>query len=492
MPGGRSRLRCMCCCAATLWLAGCAVGPDFKRPEAPDLKKYTAETVNLAAAGSEDKQSLGIGKKISGQWWQLFKSKRLDAVLDQAITQNLTLFAAKSTLDQARDAVDQSVGGLWPHVQLTAGASRQQTNQAALGINSPHVVSNLYTVGPNVSYTLDLFGGVRRQVEQQEALAEYQEYQLDAAYLTLTGDVVTQAIAIASAREQMKAASEIIADDERYVKLISDQLAVGEATRTDLEQARSQLTADRTLIPPLVQQVNVAKHALAVLVGKAPAQWLAPDFDLAEFALPPELPLTLPSELVHQRPDILSAEAQLHAASAAVGVATAQLYPNITLSGSFAQQALSTSNLFTGASSIWSLGSQLTAPIFQGGALTAQKQGAVDAFKSKAATYQQTVITAFAQVADVLTALQYDAQFLTQEREALESAARSLQLSRQTFGRGSITVLQVLDAARQYEQARLAYIKAKAQRYLDTSQLFNAMGGGWWEWRAVDASAAAH
>jgi NodT family efflux transporter outer membrane factor (OMF) lipoprotein len=487
LPSARHR-RVTAAVSSAALLAGCMVGPDFSHPETRQPDGYTSENLNLeTAAGREDKQSLAIGKKISGEWWRLFHSTRLNRVLEEALAGNLNLAAAKATLAQARDAVDQAAGALWPHAQLTAGVSRQQTNQASLGINSPHVVSNLFTVGPNVSYALDLFGGTRRQVEQQEALAEFQEYQLAAAYLSLTGDVVTQAIAIASAREQVKVIRDIIADDEKNVKLQGDLLALSEATRTDVEQARSQLTADRTLLPPLRQQQSVARHAMAVLIGKAPSEWTAPDFDLSEFTLPDELPLSLPSELVRQRPDILAAEAQLHAASAAIGVATAQLYPNITLTASFAQQALSPGNVFMGASSIWSIASQLTAPIFQGGALEAQKQGAVDAFVAKSAGYQQTILTSFGQVADVLTAIENDAQLLDQQRSASESAGTTRQLIGETFRTGSVTVLQVLDAERQYEQARLGYTKAKAQRLLDSAQLYNAMGGGWWDWRAKES-----
>lgn len=475
-----------------LILGGCAVGPDFTRPEARQPDGYTAENVDLAkASGQVEKQSLAVGKKVSGEWWQLYHSKRLDRVLAEAIAGNLTLVAARATLAQARDSVDQAAGALWPHAQLSAGVSRQQTNQATFGVNSPHVISNLYNIGPNVSYALDIFGGTRRQVEQQVALAEFQEYQLDAAYLTLTGDVVTQAIAIASAREQMTVVHEILADDEKNLQLLSELLALRQATRTDVEQARSQLTADGALLPPLRQQVSVAKHALAVLLGRPPAAWAAPDFELSEFTLPDELPLSFPSELVRQRPDILAAEAQLHAASAAIGVATAQMYPNITLSASFAQQALSPGNVFTGASSIWSIASQLTAPIFQGGALEAQKQGAVDAFKAKAASYQQTILTSFGQVADVLTALENDALLLDQQRSASQSAETARQLIRETFRGGGVTVLQVLDTERQYEQARLGYAKAKAQRLLDSAQLLNAMGGGWWDWRSKDVDAHA-
>jgi NodT family efflux transporter outer membrane factor (OMF) lipoprotein len=490
-PSTRPRHLAFAASVASL-LAGCAVGPDFSRPDANAPNGYTAEKLDLQeAAGAEAKQSLAIGKKISGSWWQLFHSKQLDEVLNLALADNQDLAAAQATLAQAKEAVDQSAGALWPHVQMTAGVGRQQTNNASSGFDSVHSDFSTYTIGPNVSYALDIFGLNRRQVEQSAALAEAQEYQLAAVYLTLCGNVVNQVIAIASVRQQIAIVNEIVADDDKNVKNVSELLSLGESTRTDVEQARSQFTADRATLPPLQQQLSVAKHALAILIGRAPAEWVAPDFDLAEFTLPEELPLSVPSELVRQRPDILSAEAQLHAASAAIGVATAQMYPQINLSASFTQQIVDPANLFSGAGSIWSVAAQLTAPIFQGGTLAAQRRGAVDAFNAKAATYKQTVLTSFGQVADTLTAIDNDAQLLDRQRSAQDSAATTRQLIQETYRGGGVTILQVLDSERQYAQARLGYTRARAQRFTDSAQLFNAMGGAWWDWRNSEPAAAA-
>jgi NodT family efflux transporter outer membrane factor (OMF) lipoprotein len=334
-----------------------------------------------------------------------------------------------------------------------------------------------------VSYALDPFGGNRRRVEQEGALAEYAGYQLDAAYLTLTGNAMTQALNIASAREQIKAVEQIIADDEENLRLMQTALNGGEGTQLDVRTQQSQLEADRTLLPPIRQQVSVARHALSILLGRLPAQWVPPDFDLSEFTLPSELPVSLPSDLVRQRPDIIASEAQLHAASAAIGVATAQLYPNIDLSASFSQAALRTSTLFNGASSIWAVSAQLLAPVFHGGALIAQKRGAVDAFDAALADYKQTVLTGFGQVADVMQALAHDAQLLEVQRRALQSAEESMRLTRATHQVGNVGALQVLEAQRLTEQARLGYVRAMAQRYLDTVQFLTAMGGGWWNWK---------
>lgn len=473
-------------------LAGCTVGPDFKHPEVAPSNGYTSEKLDLqAAAGKEAKQGLAIGSKISGQWWELFHSDRLNAVLADALVANQTLLAARASLEQAQSAINAAAGAFWPHVQMTTSVSRQQGNGASSGFDSVHNDFSLYTIGPNVSYNLDIFGLTRRQVEQQQALAESREYQLDAAYLTLCGNVVNQVITIASVRQQIEIYREIIGDDQRNLNNVSQQLALGEATRFDLEQARTQLNTDRAALPPLQQQLSAAKHALATLVGKSPAEWVAPDFDLSEFNLPGELPVSVPSELLRQRPDILDAEAQLHAASAAIGVATASMYPRVDLSATFTQQAVDPANLFTGAGSIWSIAAQLTAPIFQGGTLEAQRKGAIAQFKAQAANYQQTVLTSFQQVADTLTQIQNDAQLLDEQRAATESADAARVLVQETYRGGGVTVLQVLDAERSYAQARLGYTRTRGQRLVDSAQLFNAMGGGWWDWRAKDMEMSA-
>ena len=318
-------------------------------------------------------------------------------------------------------------------------------------------------------------------MEQAAALTENQRYQLAAAYLTLTGNVVTQAIAIASINMQIGAVQDIIAEDERNLRLVQLKFDAGKAARSDVLAAESQLANDRVLLPPLKQLLSRAQHALAVLIGKFPGTWSAPDFDLNELILPAELPVSVPSALVHQRPDILAAEAQLHASSAAIGVAASQLYPNITLSGSIGTQALATGNLFQASNQFWNLVASLTAPIFHGGALEAQKQAAIYAFQASAASYQQTVLTAFGQVADVLRALTDDADLIAAQKKALDITLESLSLQRLSYSAGKSDLLLLLDAERAYQQARLGYGRAKAQRFLDTALLFVAMGGGWWQ-----------
>jgi NodT family efflux transporter outer membrane factor (OMF) lipoprotein len=452
------------------------------QPKAPVEKAYEADgTPNPPTPGKgETAQHFALGKKVADDWWTLFQSKPLDDVLHQAVAGNLTVAAAQANLAQARETVNAAAGGLYPHVGFAASAERQRFNFAALGINGfPPEIFNTYTIGPQVSYDVDPFGGIKRRVEQQAALALADEYRLDGAYLNVTGNVVSQAVAIASVRAQMQAVDDIIASDAENLKLVQTEFKAGEATQIDIESATSQLATDRTLLPPLRQQLSVARHALAILVGKSPADWTPPDFDLADLVLPDEIPVSLPSALVHQRPDIMVSEAELHAATAGIGIATAALYPDLTLSGMFGQSGAKANQLFVPAANVWSIAAQLSAPIFEGGTLEAQKHAAEHAFDASYANYQQTVLTAFGQIADLLQALDHDAEQLQQQGLALESADASLRLTRKTYSVGAAGLLQVLDAQRLYEQARLGYVRARAQRYVDTVQLFVAMGGGW-------------
>ncbi|MGH7091238.1 MAG: efflux transporter outer membrane subunit, partial [Stellaceae bacterium] len=311
--------------AVAALLASCTVGPDFERPAPPATKTYAPGGPQpLASPGSgEPQQQLAVGAKVTAEWWDLFRSPQLTSVLKDAIANNGTLAAAKATLAQAREQFAQSQGTLYPQLDFNANASRQRSSLLSLGVNQLGPIDNLYSIGPSVSYALDIFGLNRRRTERQEATAQYEEYQLDGAYLTLTGNAVKEAITIASTRAQIATVDRIIGEDQQTLDLVQREFQVRNKTVADVESARTQLASDRALLPPLEQQLSVAQDALAVLTGKAPGDWLPPDFALAQFTLPQELPLTVPSALVRDRPDILAAEAQLHEASADIGVATA-------------------------------------------------------------------------------------------------------------------------------------------------------------------------
>jgi NodT family efflux transporter outer membrane factor (OMF) lipoprotein len=463
--------------ACILGLGGCAVGPNFTRPTAPSAARYTADTPRgEGATASDTAQHIALGREIEGNWWALFRSDTIDHIVKQAVEHNRSLVASKATLAQAQELALAQAGSQYPQVDLTAGVGRQQYGSQFLGgIGIPPFT--YFAVGPTVSYTLDYTGGVARSVEQQYALAEVERHQLDAAYLTVTGQAVMQTLAIASARAQIATVETILAQDRDNLRLVQTAFDNGSVAREDVVSAQSQIANDMTLLPSLRQDLARARHALSVVLGRVPDSELPPDVDLAQITLPLEVPVSLPSELAHRRPDILAAEARLHAATSAVGVAQSNLYPKIQLSATAGQQSLKADQLFDRASNAWSIVSGLTAPIFDGGTLRAEKRAAVDAMHASAAGYEQTVLEAFAQVADLLEALDHDAQQLDAQAQAQQAAQSSLDLARASYSEGNAGVLLVLDAERSYQQARLGYVRAVVQRYMDTVQLFLALGG---------------
>ena len=468
------------------------------RPAAPAVGGYENGPVPLPAPGGSDPaQRFADGAAVAQQWWEAFRSPALAETLTLALAGSPTLASAQAALAQAEELVvaaragylpqiDASLAGSREHeVSLTGGSSTSGRRGTSVGSS---LVTNMFSVGALMSYTPDLFGRNRRTVEQQAALAETQRYQLGAAYLTLTADAVSQALTIATTLAEIKATQDIIAADEHNLELVRISFEAGLVARTDVLSAESQLAGDRTLLPPLQQQLSVARHALSVIAGKTPAEWTPPDFELDALALPGLLPVTIPSELVHDRPDILAAEAQLHAASAAIGVATAQLYPSLTISPAWAFQAVATGGPVAAPSILAGIAGSLTQPLFHGGALAAQRRGAVDAYEAQLGTYRQTVLVAFGQVADVLRALEHDAELLGAESAAVTSSAASLELAQEAYAAGRGTLVQVLDAQRLSAQALLGYARARGQRYLDTALLFEAMGGAAQSWLQARAT----
>jgi NodT family efflux transporter outer membrane factor (OMF) lipoprotein len=494
-PRGRGR-RAAWGAVVGLLLTGCTVGPNFTRPPAPAVSGYTQEPVTLPPPGGTDiEQRFVIEAAVARQWWELFRSPQLNETIALALTGSPTLASARATLAQAEAVVAQVRGVYYPQVDLAGTANSSSTRETTdASARRPSTTTgatiNVFSFGPLLTYDPDIFGHNRRFVEQEAALAENQRYQLAAAYLSLAAGAVTQAVIIASTRAQIQAAEQVIATDEHNLELVRIEFEAGAVAMTDVLLAQSQLASDRTLLPPLRQQLDVARHALSVLVGESPAEWSPPDFDLAALTLPAELPVILPSELIHQRPDILAAEAQLHAANAAVGVATALLYPNVTLSAAWTVERAVREGpgLLDTTSLITSLAGGLTAPLFHGGALEAQRRAAVAAFEAQLATYRQVLLLAFGQVADTLRALQNDAELLRAQIAALTTSEASLKLAQDAYSAGRGSLIQVLDAQRLYQQALLGYVRAKAQRYQDTVLLFQTMGGASQDW--LEAAAA--
>jgi NodT family efflux transporter outer membrane factor (OMF) lipoprotein len=459
----------------SLLLTACVAGPNFVPPKAPESTRYTTEELpNLdLATKTADANGAAAAAPV---WWSAFNSPKLDETVRTALTGNRNLQVAKASLVQARELYGASRGARLPEVSLDAGGARNKYGAAFLGgFQLPPFTA--YTVGASVSYILDYTGGVKRSIEEQNAFAEVKEHELSAAHLSLTGNVVLQALAIASARAQIRAVEGILDEDSRNVDLVRKALDEGSVARVDLLSAESQLAQDQTLLPPLRQELSVARHALAVLVGQAPGNWSPPDFELEDFLPPSALPLSLPSELARRRPDILAGEAELHAATAAVGVATANLYPQIKLTGALSQQALNVGDLFDGKSNAYSIAGNLTAPLFNGGRLRAERRASEAAMLAALAKYEQTVLTAFGQVADVLAALEHDAEQTTAQQRALDVAESNLSLTRESYSAGNVGVLQILDAERLAQRARIGVARARAQRMQDTAELIVALGG---------------
>jgi NodT family efflux transporter outer membrane factor (OMF) lipoprotein len=462
------------------------MGPNFAPPAAPPDKSYDAlGDAPLPAAPGEPVQRLTIGQKIAADWWTLFQSPAINETIAQALAGSPDLAAAKARLTAAQEIVAAARGGLLPQVDVAAAAERQRQNYAAFGLHFPPAIFNTFSVGPAVSYSIDPFGKVRRLVEEREAQAAFADYELDASYLALTGTVVSDALTIAALDAQIRASEEIVAEDDQTLGLVRQQAHVGIASDADVARAEAQLAGDRMALPPLRHRMSTVEHALSILTGRSPAEWTPPRFTLESLTLPGALPLTLPSQLVRNRPDILAAEAELHAASAAIGVATAAEYPDITLSASATQIALETAKFFTTAGSVWNVAAGVTAPVFHGGALAAERRAAEDDWRAAAAVYRRTVLQSFAQVADVLDGLRQDTDRLGEAHEALDAARHSLDLAQQNYATGNSSLIDLLDAERLHQRALLAYAHVEAQRYLDTAALFIALGGGWWEQTAL-------
>lgn len=477
-------------------LAGCAVGPNFVPPAPPKDLSYTPEDVapKLTPGAGEPAQHLSAGQNIPEAWWQLFRSPALDSVVRQAIAGSPTIEEARGKLAASQQAVLVAQGAFYPQLDAAAAAEREKGPPFAFGLLHPRPVPtyNLYSFGPTVSFVPDVFGLTARRVELQTATAQKQAFQLAAAQLTVTGDAVASALTIASARLQIEALDDVVTDDRKNLALVEQLYAAGKVDRTDFLLAQAQLENDRTPLPPLKQQMAAAEDALAILVGKSPAEWTPPAYTLDEFTLPADLPVSLPSTLVHRRPDIMAAEADVHASSAAVGVAVGELYPTVTLSAALDPTAITTGALFQGSNLAWNALAGITAPIFHGGALKAQKQEAIDEFDASLATYKLTVLQGLGQVADILRALGHDAELVQAERRALDASEAALALERQRYAAGKVDVLRLLDAERGYQQARVGYARARAQRYLDSAQLFVALGGGWSNGPSMQSDGSVH
>ncbi len=468
-----------------LLASGCMLGPDFTSPSSPDTKSYTTDKpsnlITTTSSESGAAQSLALGKDIQGQWWTLFRSPALTKLIEQAMKHNPDLQAASSALTEAQEKASVQESSLFPTLDATFSTKRQKISGAQFG--NPEFEApayNLSTGSVQVAYTLDAFGAIRRQIEGFEAQAEYQRFQLEGTFLTLASNVVTTAIQEASLRAQIKATEEIIVAQAKGLELIKQQFEFGGASKVDVLLQQTTLEQTQTTLPPLQRQLAQNRHRLTVLTGELPSTELAAQFTLADLHLPEGLPLSLPSKLVQQRPDVRAQEAQLHVASAEIGVATANMLPDFTINANVGSIATRMGDLFVPGSAIWSVGGNLLQPVFHGGGLIHQRRAAIAAYEQAAAQYRSTVLQAFQNVADTLSALEFDATGLKAQDAAVKAAFDSLELSQLQYKIGAISYLPLLISERNYHQSRITQIAAQTRRYTDTAALFQALGGGWW------------
>jgi NodT family efflux transporter outer membrane factor (OMF) lipoprotein len=472
--------------AAGLLLCGCAVGPDFRRPEAPNTDSYTSTQLpgeTSAAPGIHGgAQKFVIGQDIPEQWWSLFQSEPLDKVIRMALSDSPTLAAAEATLRVAQENLRARSGTVFfPSVDAGFSAERQKFSGAAFGqAGAGSNIFNLYNASVSVSYSLDIFGGGRRELEALKSQVDYQRFQLEGAYLALTSNIVTTVVKEVSLRAQIQATREILTAQEKQLAIVGRQFDLGSISFTDVLAQRTLVAQTAATLPPLEKQLAQARHQLAVLAGRVPAGAELPEFYLDQLQLPLELPVTLPSSLVLNRPDIKASEAFLHAASAQVGVATANLFPKITLTGSYGSETLRLSDLFGSGTSVWNLGGALVQPLFHGGELRAKRRASIAAYDQALALYKETVLLAFQNVADALRALDFDAKTLKAQADAEAAAHDTLALTQKQFELGAVSYLALLNAERQYQQTRINLAQAQAARFADTAALFQALGGGWW------------
>lgn len=475
---------------ATVLLVSCMVGPDFHHPAPPRTNHYiegqspekTVATPGVGVAGKS--QRFVENQSIPGQWWHIFHSPQLNTLINMGLANNPNLAAAKASLNQAQANYSAQFGALFPTVNGNFSAERQRFSLSQFGgTNATPVgsrVFNLYNANVVVTYTLDVFGGIRRQIEAAGAQVDYQQFELEAAFLTLSSNIVTTAITIASLKAQLQATYQLIHSQEKTLSLVKQQLALGGSSQATVLLQMTQLEQTRASLPPLKQNLAINLHALSALIGELPREGSLPQFDLDKLNLPADLPLSCPSSLVQQRPDVRAAEALLHAASAQIGVAIANMLPQLNLSANYGWQSTVLSTLFDSKNKVWDITSAIAQPIFNGGSLIAKKRAALAAYELAAAQYKQTVLVAFQNVADTLSALEQDAQLLKAQKAAESAAKASLNIVQKQFRLGGANYLDMLTAERNYQLAIISRIQAQAARYSDTAALFQALGGGWW------------
>lgn len=469
-------------------LTGCAVGPNFHRPEPPTIKTYLPQTApdepttRTAGAGS-DAQRFLEDMSVPAKWWTLFESPALDSLIQLSFEHSPTVQSAQAALREANENYFAARGSLLPAAQAQYSFQRDRNAVGTLAptLTSGESIFNLHTAQVSVSYVLDVFGGTRRQIESLQAAAQSQEYQLQATYLTLAANVASTAVQEASLRAQLDATEDIVKSEQAALDILRKQYDLGSIAFSDVMAQEAALANAQATVPVLRKQLEQTRHALAALSGRFPSEAGEERFELAALHLPKDLPLTVPSRLVRQRPDVLAAEAQMHSASADVGVAISNMLPQVTLAANAGGASTQFGQLLSAGNTFWSGGASLTQTLFQGGALLHKERAARAALDQAGAQYRTVVLTAVQNVADALTALQLDAEAVDASRRAEEAALKSLTTVRRNIELGSLGYLALLSAQQAYQQAVLNRAQAEGNRFSDTVALFQALGGGWQE-----------
>jgi len=464
-----------------LFVAGCMVGPDFKQPPAPPVDRYAASASATTANAGGDAQRFVTDMQLPAQWWTMFHSPALNELITQALASNPGMQSARAALRQAQENVAAQKGSYYPSVDAGINTTRQRnpsTLSSPLESNANYYT--LTTAQVSVSYMPDIFGGNRRAVESLQAQADVQRFQLEATYLTLTSNVALAAIQEAGLRAQIAATHDIIDSQTKILATVQREFALGQLAESDVAAQVALLAQAQATLPPLEKQLAQQRDALAALLGTYSSDNIAVHFNLADLKLPHDLPLSIPSQLVRQRPDVRAAEAQWHAANAQVGVAIANRFPKLTLSASAGSSPTRFNDLFKDATNFWSLGAGVTQPIFEGGSLLHQERAAKAANEQAEAQYRSTVVAAFQNVSDTLFAIRSDADALAAAQTSADAAAKSLAIAQRQLALGDIPEVALLNAQQTVQQAQIAVASAQAGRYADTVALFQALGGGWW------------
>ena len=466
-------------------LSACAVGPDFHRPDAPSATRYAPEAQPVTTAATPmhggEAQRLVASMDIPAQWWTLFHAESLNALIDDALRHNADMDAAHQALQAAWENVYAQRGAYFPQVDGSYNPTRQDiAKDLASPAQSGASLYSLTTAQVSVAYAPDLWGGTRRQVESLVATANAQRFQLEATYLTLTSNLVNAAIQEASLRAQIQATQDIVEAQSTILATLRRQYSLGDVSEATVAAQVAALEQSRATLPPLQKQLAQQRDLLAALSGRTPDAGIDARFTLDSLQLPADLPLSLPAQLVEQRPDVRAAEEQLHAASAEVGVAIAARLPDLQINASFGRASGKAGELFSAGNGFWNLGATLTQPLFDGGTLKHKQRAAEAGYRQAAAQYRGTVINAMQNVADVLHAIDADADALAATRRAEQAAARSLDIARRQLALGDISENTWLNAQLGWQQSRIAMVQAQAARYADAVALFQALGGGWW------------